>query len=111
MQPGTALVQGLKDLGQDHAAAASLKHRSFDHNMNTAVQIIRFSKDHNAVHQCRTVIDITDMCLNLSGTKRLGLGNFEAFLDLKRSILFIRQQECLLLFLEEAYTCICTGLS
>lgn len=62
--------------GQDQAAAASPKHTRFDQNMNRTVQIIQLSKDHNAVHQYLTVTDITDMCLNLSATKRLGLGNF-----------------------------------
>lgn len=100
-----------QEASQDQAAAASLKHRRFDQNMNTTVQIIQLSKDRSAVHQYLTVTDITDKCLNLSGTKRLGLGNFEVFLDLKSSILFIRQQECILLFLEKACTCICTGPS
>lgn len=90
---------------------ASLKHRSFDQNLNKAVQTMQLSNDRNAAHQYLTVTDFTGMCLDLSGTKRLGFGNFEAFLDLKSSILFIRQQECILLFLDKASACICTGPS
>lgn len=93
--------------GQDQAVAASLKRRSFDQNMNTTVQIIQLSKDHNTVRRYLALTDITDMCLNYSGTKRLGLGNSEAFFDLESSILFIRQQEHILLFLKKA----CTGPS
>lgn len=74
--------------GQDQAAAASLNHKSFDQNMNTVVEITQLSKDLSAVHHYLTVTDITDMCLILSGTKRLVLGNFEDFLDLKISILW-----------------------
>lgn len=96
---------------QDQAAAASLNHTSFDQNVNTVMEIIQLSKDLSAVHQYLIVTDITDMCLNLSGTKRLGLGNFEDFLDLKMSIVLIRQQESILLFLEKACTCISTGPS
>lgn len=77
---------------QDQAPVQPSLNRNCDQNMNTTVEIIQLSKDHNAVHQYLTVTNITDKCLNLSGTERLGLGNFEAFLGLKSSILFIRQQ-------------------
>lgn len=43
------------------------------------------------LHWYLNVTDITYMGFNLSGTERLGLGNYEASLDLKRSILFSRQ--------------------
>ena len=75
------------------------------------MRTIELSKDLNTVEQYLTVTDIADMCLNLPGTERLGLGNFEAFLNLKSSMLFNRQQECILLFLEKAGTRICTGPS
>lgn len=59
--------------------------------MNTAMQITQLSKDRSAVHQYLNVTDITYVVFNLSGMERLGLLNFEAFLGLKSSILFIRQ--------------------
>lgn len=77
---------------QDQATVQPSLNRNCDQNMKTTVQIIQFSKGHSAVHKYLTVTNITDMCLNLSETERLGLGNFEAFLGLKSSILFIRQQ-------------------
>lgn len=59
-----------------------------------------------------TVTDITNRCLNLQGTERLDLKNFEVFLDLKNSVLFIRQQEYISgLFMVKACAYICTGPS
>lgn len=47
------------------------------------MQITQLSKDGSAVYQYFNVTDITYMGFNLSGTERLGLGNFEASLDLE----------------------------
>lgn len=58
--------------------------------MNTTVQITLLSKDRSAVHRYLTVTDITYMGF-MSGTEGLDLGNFEASLDSKSSMLFIRQ--------------------
>lgn len=46
------------------------------------MQITQLSKDHSAAHQYLNVTDVTYMGFNLSGTERLGLGNFEASFDL-----------------------------